>query len=429
MVMNTHKKHVGFLALLALLTASGSVQAGGLNMYEIGTPDTGLASAGYAARADDPGTVLTNPAGMTRLKGKQVLIGIQPLYGHVQFSDNGGTSPGLGADNGGNAVGLMPGLSAFMTNAITPDLSFGFGVFSNFGLGLSYNDNWAGRYYVQQATLIGVSMMPAAAYRISDQWSAGVAMNIMCGYFKDKVAINNAGSQPDGQMEVKDLTIGIGANVGILYEPYKGSRFGVTYNSPIRLDFSDTPSFGNIGAGKQAVIDTMGFRNNSLDLSMTVPQGVMASFYQELNPQWALLGNFGWQNWSNFGKVDVAFGANSLTTNSKFNDTWHGALGAQYRLSEPWLVSAGVAYDSSMMGEANPSPSLPVSWTWRYALGTQYALSTTTQFGLAYEYAYSGNLNVIKTDLLPGVGGRGNLSGSYANVSIQFISANVTWKF
>ena len=43
-------------------------------LYEIGTPDLGLAAAGYAARAQDAATVLTNPAGMTRLDKSQLLV-------------------------------------------------------------------------------------------------------------------------------------------------------------------------------------------------------------------------------------------------------------------------------------------------------------------------------------------------------------------
>ena len=52
--------------LLVSLIASSS-QAGGLYLYELGTPDVGTAAAGWAARAQDAATVFTNPAGMTRL--------------------------------------------------------------------------------------------------------------------------------------------------------------------------------------------------------------------------------------------------------------------------------------------------------------------------------------------------------------------------
>jgi hypothetical protein len=45
--------------------------------------------------------------------------------------------------------------------------------------------------------------------------------------------------------------------------------------------------------------------------------------------------------------------------------------------------------------------------------------------GFAYEYAYGGTvpLNVSRGPLA------GTVSGSYPNMSIQFFSANVTWKF
>lgn len=63
------------------------------------------------------------------------------------------------------------------------------------------------------------------------------------------------------------------------------------------------------------------------------------------------MGNVGWQEWSRFGKADVSVSSTNVnqdvTANADFKDTWHAALGAQYRVSEPWLLSCGGAYDSS----------------------------------------------------------------------------------
>jgi len=77
----------GALALsLAALARPRAASAGGFFLYEIGTPDVGLASAGYAARAQDASTVFTNPAGMTMLDHSQLLAGIQPIYTHLAFA-------------------------------------------------------------------------------------------------------------------------------------------------------------------------------------------------------------------------------------------------------------------------------------------------------------------------------------------------------
>ena len=50
----------------------------------------------------------------------------------------------------------------------------------------------------------------------------------------------------DGQVYISDTTAGVGSQFGVLYEPKKGSRVGVTYYSPIKLNFSTTPTFSNL---------------------------------------------------------------------------------------------------------------------------------------------------------------------------------------
>ena len=71
---------------LAAVFAAAPAWAGGISLYEFGSPDVGLASAGYGARAQDASTVFTNPAGMSRLDKSQIQVGAQLLYGDIGFS-------------------------------------------------------------------------------------------------------------------------------------------------------------------------------------------------------------------------------------------------------------------------------------------------------------------------------------------------------
>ena len=121
--------------LAALGMASGSATAGGLIAYEVGTADVGLASAGYSARAQDASTVLTNPAGMTRLDGNQLLITGQVLWANEKFSIGSGTSPELGKDDGGHIVGQngwFLGGGPFYSYSVSPDLKLGFALTGQF---------------------------------------------------------------------------------------------------------------------------------------------------------------------------------------------------------------------------------------------------------------------------------------------------------
>jgi long-chain fatty acid transport protein len=120
----------------------------------------------------------------------------------------------------------------------------------------------------------------------------------------------------------------------------------------------------------------------------------------------------------------------SLTTNLNFKDTWHVALGTQYRLSEPWHLNFGVSYDSEFQSGPTVSPILPGNSTWRFGAGAQNQISKEFSWGIAGEYVYGGSLDVNKQSTLsPVLGGRGNLVGSYNNVGTFFVAANFNWKF
>lgn len=76
------KWHMKKLTLIYLsLFCSPLAQASALYFYEIGTEDTALAGAGQAARAQDASTIVTNPAGMTRLPDHMFTGGLQAMDG------------------------------------------------------------------------------------------------------------------------------------------------------------------------------------------------------------------------------------------------------------------------------------------------------------------------------------------------------------
>jgi long-chain fatty acid transport protein len=165
-----------------------------------------------------------------------------------------------------------------------------------------------------------------------------------------------------------------------------------------------------------------------------VPQQAMGSLFAQVNDRWAVLGSVGWQQWSKFGQVELGIdrttNPTSLTTDLDYKDTWHFALGAQYRISEPWLLNFGIAYDSGFQDSSNVSPLLPVNSAWRFGVGAQHQVSETFFWGVATEYMYGGTLDTNLQSTAPvAAGGRGNLVGSYDDVSTFFLALYGNWKF
>jgi long-chain fatty acid transport protein len=446
------RKGNGCRAAVAAALCTGALvavpaAAGGLLAYEIGTADLGLASAGYNARAQDASTVFTNPAGMTRLDGTQFVASGQLDYGRTKFSVGSGTSSALGTDAGGNAFGQdgwFIGGGGFLSYSVSPDLKLGFAMTGNFGGVVEYDNGWVGRYYVQQTKLIGFSFVPSIAWKATDKLSLGAGVNVMYGKYENQVAINVPDalrpgavvpverSSGDAQLKLEDTTWGAGVNLGLLYEFDAGTRVGLTWNSQVSLDFSAPTQYsnlGNLGTSLQA----RGLLNGTLNVGIKVPQQAMGSVFAQVNPRWALLGSIGWQQWSKFGQVQLglenALTSSSLTTSIPFKDTWHFAAGAQYRISDPWLLNFGIAYDSAFQS-GNVSPLLPANSAWRFGVGAQHQAKKDFYWGFAAEYLYGGTLDVNLQSQAPvAAGGRGDLVGSYNSVGVLFLGAYGSWKF
>jgi long-chain fatty acid transport protein len=247
---------------------------------------------------------------------------------------------------------------------------------------------------------------------------------------EEKMAVNViAPGRPDGELKVEDEDWTVQFNLGVLLEPAKGTRFGLTYLSEADLDFEDKVEFKGLdGTLLETLLASRGLLDARLDLGVTMPQSVLFSAYHELNDRWAVLGNLGWQDWSQFGKVDVSVSSEettSLTADLEYDDTWHAALGAQFRLAEPWLLTGGIAYDSSMLDDDERSPAMPVGETWCFALGTRYDWSQDLTLGAAYDLIWGGDydMDVERGPLA------GRVSGTYENFALHVISLNGEWRF
>jgi len=409
-----------------IVALANESKAGGLFMSEFGTEDVALAGAGWAARAQDASTLFKNPAGMSRLEGNQFQGGLQALY--FQSGGFSGTNTPFGGNGGGNPVGVVPGASGFYVHSLNKDFKVGFGMLQNFGLALQNDQGFVGRYYVKQTALVGITFAPVASYRVNDYVSIGGGPNVMLGYLNYEANVNNVlpPGAGDGGVHASDTAVGVGGQFGVLVEPKKGTRVGVTYYSPIKLNFSTTPTFSNLGTIGTG-LQNNGLLNANVELGMTVPQRVILSGYHELSDAWAVMGNFGWDNWSQFGKVDVnvtgQLASPSLTTTSNYDDTYHVAVGTQYRLNPEWLINSGLSYDSSMVSAANRSVAMPVGATYKWGLGANWLKSPNVKLGFSYEVAYMGDMSVNQNRGPLA----GQLTGAYKDAMMHFFAFTMNW--
>jgi long-chain fatty acid transport protein len=387
---------------LSLLVTAPS-QAGGLYLYETGTDDLGLASAGMAARAQDATVQFMNPAGLSRLKGQHLTLGGQLLYGDAPYDLD---DPGL--DDTDSVIGLFPAASFYYSQQLDDRWAVGFATYGNFGLGLDFGD-WAGQQLVKEATLIALTMQPSLSYRIDDHWSVGAALGINYGLFALKR------DTAEGEHKLDDSDWAFNAKLGLLYELDHATRFGLGYSSAVKYHF-DTQTQVTLQRPGQPGITAQ------LPLSGMVnsPQQLMLSAYHQLAPDWAIMANLGWQDWSEYNDNEATLVEQDKSSKGLYQDTYQLAVGVQHNLTPQWTLNGGLAYDSSLYkDQGNTSLTVPSGSAVRVGTGFKYALNSHDSVGAGFEYIHIDSASVQA----------GNLSGRYDSPSLYFFAVNYSKAF
>lgn len=379
-------KHLSKALIPALLFSSSSY-AGGLYLYEIATDDLGLAAAGSAARAEDASVMAANPAGLTHVKGKSFTGGYQALYGDTDFDLDDSS-----LDGPGNTIGYTPVVSSFYSQQLDDKWTVGVGLYGNFGLGLDYG-NWSGSNLLSEIELKALIIQPTVAYKLDEHWSFGAALGANYGKFEIKNDLIHS--------DMDDSDWAFNGKIGALYELDDNTRFGLAYSSEADFDFD--PSLDNI--------------DFDLDATFNAPQQILFSAYHRYNADWAIMGNLGWQDWTEYGKSEVQDG--TLAPRGKFQDTYHIALGAQYTVSPKLLWNMGVAYDTSMFEKQSEGDiTIPTGQAVRIGTGLKYALDESQSVGVAFEGLF---IESSRASLGP-------ITGGYDNPAIYFMMLNYSWK-
>ena len=408
-----------------VLLAAASAQAGGLWLTLQPTPDMGVGSAGSQAAGFDASTATANPAAMTRLDRSQMETGIMGLYVDSQFNVKNSSN---GDNGGGNAGYFSPVPTLNYVHSLSPDLKLGLGVGSYFGLGLNYSNEWAGKYYVQNASITTLAFNPTIGYKIADWLSIGGGVSVVEGKLSERVAVNTLLEPGDGRLKYDASDVGYGYNLGVLFELSPQTRVGVTYVSEVKLEFKDEMRFKNLdGTLLGAALRASGLLDAQLKIDMTIPAQLSVGAYQALTDNLALVGTVNWQNWSKFGQPEIAVAdSNTVTANLDYKDTYHAGIGAYYRVAEPWLLMVGFGYDTSPTSSSSErSPVLPLGATFTYAAGVQYDWNKDFSVGAAYALIDAGSAKVNRS------GGplKGDLEGEYDTNFIHAFNLNFVYRF
>ncbi|MEW6329974.1 MAG: outer membrane protein transport protein [Pseudomonadota bacterium] len=456
---------LSFLAssVVGLVAHSNPVSAAGFALIEQGVKGLGNAYAGGAASADDASTVFFNPAGMTRLSGRQAIAAGHLIVPSTKFSDGGshmaGTLGGaaMTGGDGGNAgeAALVPNL--YYVQEFGNGYRFGLGINAPFGLATDYDDDWKGRYQAIRSEIITVNINPSLALKVNDRLSLGGGVNLqyidaeLTSAVDYTVACFGVPTLGAATCSANGLGVGTlqstatsgmskntaddlswGYNLGLLYEFDQDTRVGLAYRSKISHklegtgDFTIPSAVSTAGGGVGATLSAV-FADSNIIARATLPEMISASIYHQFDPKWAVMGDITHTRWSRLPELRIDF-ENSLKSDGvealNWENTWRYSVGVTYFQDERWTWRGGVAFDETPV----PNPEsrtarLPDNDRKWLAVGGSYHRSKDMSVDFGYAHLFISDPQINRTGPLGDV-----LIGSYEN-TVDILSVQLTWNY
>ncbi|WP_068547067.1 OmpP1/FadL family transporter [Thalassotalea crassostreae] len=327
------------------------------------------AQTGLFAEANGAGTSATNPAGMTRLKGThKELQGMLVLsVGEFEVDEELSSTDGGDPDNELTPI-VVPGF--YYVNEINQDWRFGFSANIPSGFGATNGNDWAGRYYSDEFSLIYVALTPAVAYKVSDKLSIGAAVSFTYNYSETTTPVNNGAGYDDGEMTFEAGALAISSSISMLYEFTDNTRIGLVYGSEGSADLEGDLEFSGLSPALDQRLTENGTKDSEVTVENIIPQRVQFGVYHQFEQGDYLTFDTVWADFSEFGTGDVTFNGNDAQNSEGiYNDVWVASIGYGWPVENNKTYKVGLMHVTSAVDDDKRSFSIPLDRIWGIGAG------------------------------------------------------------
>ena len=347
------------LLITTALAAGVLSYAGGFRVSLQGVKQ--LAMAHTSAHAEDASVTFFNPAGMSFIPAKlSVVAGGFGAINKVTFQ-NLSTLQSAETDN---PIGTP--LYAAVAYKVTDDVSLGFNFATPFGSTIQWPSTWEGAEMVQKMELKSFFFQPMVSFKLAP-WASFGASYI---YAKGKVNWDKAITGYGGSLNINDeKASGSGFGFGFYFQPNDKLDLSVAYRSPIDMKAKNGTATFNV---PKSLYPNLGIDANGQDkFKATLPlvdEYTLGATYK-ITPKWLVSADFNYTGWSRYERLTLDFehapvgnqptDPTVLVTPKNFKNTKTFRLGTQYMFNDMIAGRLGAYYDESPYSNENFIPETP----------------------------------------------------------------------
>lgn len=342
--------------LILLLSFNSAVRAGGFQVNLQGQKQSAMGHTGTALTYD-ASSLFFNPGSVSFIKDRYSFsFGSSIIIPSTYYLEK---SPGLYNEYMQATTGTpfsVYGSARFLKDKLT----FGIGVYTPFGSRGVWNDEWKGRFIIQEIALKTINIQPTLAWKISEKLGVGAGFVYSVGDFYLRKSLpfqDSAGVY--GQAEIQGSGNGYGYNAGILYKVNEQLSVGLSYRSSINLQLKE----GNAVFAVPSYLEPSfpsGNLTGSLKLPGTASVGVAYQYSEKLLMAFDL--NF--VEWASYDTLSIDLENNTekledINSPKLFANSYIARLGAQYNISESFHFRLGGYFDKSPVPSNYLGPETP----------------------------------------------------------------------
>jgi long-chain fatty acid transport protein len=376
-------KKVLLLAVFFLATAV--TYAGGYRVSLQGNKSLAMGHTGVAV-INSSELVFFNPAGLVYLENKlSVSVGAHGVFADVAYQNN------VTGESAVTDSGVGTPFYAYISYQATDWLALGLGVYTPYGSGVTYEDDWAGSHLINNIDLSAVFIQPTISIKVADVFSFGGGPIYAIGSVNFNRNLTRTLADVDGnRSEVTVDATGVtnwGWTAGWMLRPTKALTIGMNYRSKIILQAEGGEAdFENVPNSPLAPFSDTTF-NAELPLPAEWTTGISYAFCDK----WLVAFDYNRQFWSEYESLSIDFGDENIpdsfnARNYENSSTYR--FGMQYKASKSFTLRAGYYFDESPVQDGYFAPETPRNDSNGYTAGLTFNVGDRFEIDASFLYLH-----------------------------------------
>ena len=346
------KKIILLTGLLGGICVPALAQGFKIDLLGVKQNAMGHTGAGYVF---DASTIYFNPGGLSFTPVSSLSLGVSALMPKTEFVETGHGNAYYSQNQ------IFTPFGGYVSFKINPRFSAGIGSYTPYGSGLTWPDNFSGRFILHSIQLQTIYIQPTLAYKITDKIGIGAGAIYSLGSVtlsKDIPISNQQGNYARATLTGNGN--GWGYSAGIYVKPDDRFSAGLTYHSALKLNFNN----GNANFTGVPQSFKTELANTTFSSTIPLPADLTLGFGLRIDSSWLITLDADLVFWNTYDTLTFDYkNQTSLLTNTKEVKAYQSVpgirAGVQYSPDKKVDIRAGAFYEFTPVQNGYLAPDFP----------------------------------------------------------------------